>query len=133
VPFREHCPGLEALEGICKRAVRDMSPADCAVFQDAWIERLIKAALDSGAKIPQKKWKAVEEAPPAAAGLTPDISSQPALPKKTRIETGSPTTDMLSSTSVFPAHSVTVAAGRNTSCDGVGLCYCIGTRRAYIV
>ncbi|KAJ7801948.1 hypothetical protein B0H14DRAFT_2614884 [Mycena olivaceomarginata] len=67
VPFRERGPGLEALEGICKRAVRDMSPGDRAVFQDAWIERLIKAALDSGAKIPQKKRKAVEEAPPPAA------------------------------------------------------------------
>ncbi|KAJ7860408.1 hypothetical protein B0H14DRAFT_2576624 [Mycena olivaceomarginata] len=103
VPIRERGPGLEALEGICKRAVRDMSPGDHAVFQDAWIERLIKAALDSGAKIPQKKQKAVEEAPPAA----------PAAPKKTCIETGSPTTDMPSNTSVFPAHSVTVTAGRN--------------------
>ncbi|KAJ7885055.1 hypothetical protein B0H14DRAFT_2564022 [Mycena olivaceomarginata] len=70
VPFRERGPGLEALEGICKRAVRDMSPGDYAVFQDAWIERLIKAALDSGAKIPQKKRKAVEEAPPVAAACS---------------------------------------------------------------
>ncbi|KAJ7622857.1 hypothetical protein B0H17DRAFT_1151577 [Mycena rosella] len=43
---------------LLKMGVKQMSPSERTSFQEAWIEWLITAAVDSGAKIPSKKRKA---------------------------------------------------------------------------
>ncbi|KAJ6535204.1 hypothetical protein DFH09DRAFT_890084, partial [Mycena vulgaris] len=73
--FVERGARLDALVKMLKIGVKRMSPGERSTFQAAWLERLITAALDSGAKIPSKKRK--DPPADAATSLLPP-------PKKTR-------------------------------------------------
>ncbi|KAF8131310.1 hypothetical protein K438DRAFT_1788336 [Mycena galopus ATCC 62051] len=106
VPFHERGAALEALEGIFKRAVRGMTPGEQSAFQHAWIERLIKAAQDSGAQMPQKKRKAPETSDPPAVEPSPSSpkSVSHTLPpaKRSREET-TPNPSITVSEPTFPS------------------------------
>jgi hypothetical protein len=52
IHFRERGSRLKALIVFMKTTVKKMTEADRAVFKDAWLERLIRAAVANGAKIP---------------------------------------------------------------------------------
>ncbi|KAJ7327646.1 hypothetical protein DFH08DRAFT_968052 [Mycena albidolilacea] len=55
--FTEHGTRLDTLVKLLKMGVKHMSPGERTTFQEAWLERLITAAADSGARIPSKKGK----------------------------------------------------------------------------
>ncbi|KAJ6494140.1 hypothetical protein DFH09DRAFT_1337807 [Mycena vulgaris] len=75
--FTERGKRLNALVKFLKTGVKYMSPGERTTFQGAWLERLITAAVDSGAKIPSRKRKAAAEAtatkadPPATKKFKP--------------------------------------------------------------
>ncbi|KAK6980814.1 hypothetical protein R3P38DRAFT_2808824 [Favolaschia claudopus] len=75
--FRQRESNLEALPALLKTAVKNLSEKDRGTVKDAWIERLITAAVASGAKIPSpaQKRKAVE---------TVDSDHHPPQPKKSK-------------------------------------------------
>lgn len=54
--FAEHGQWLETLILTIKTAVKKMSDLDWTVFHKAWLERLIKAATLSGARLPKWGW-----------------------------------------------------------------------------
>ncbi|KAJ7905213.1 hypothetical protein B0H13DRAFT_1881222 [Mycena leptocephala] len=55
--FTERGCRHDDLQKFLKKAVKGMSPGERVTFQEAWIERLITAAMASGAKIPPRKRK----------------------------------------------------------------------------
>ncbi|KAJ6554851.1 hypothetical protein B0H19DRAFT_1294878, partial [Mycena capillaripes] len=61
--FIERGRRLDDLVKMLKIGVKYMSPGERTTFQEAWLERLIAAAVDSGAKIPSKKRKAAAQSP----------------------------------------------------------------------
>ncbi|KAJ7173830.1 hypothetical protein C8R46DRAFT_1215743 [Mycena filopes] len=77
--FTERGHRHDVLIKLLKLAVKHMSPSERTSFQEAWIDRLIQAALDSGAKIPAKKRK-------APTGDTGNIEPTPPPAKKSRAE-----------------------------------------------
>ena len=70
IRFSERGERHVELQKFLKKAVKEMTPGERDSFRQAWIERLITAAVESGAKIPSKKRKEPPdddgvEAPPA--------------------------------------------------------------------
>ncbi|KAJ7691492.1 hypothetical protein B0H16DRAFT_1752322 [Mycena metata] len=55
--FTERGERVNGLVKFLKTGVKNMSPGERTTSRQAWIERLITAAVDSGAKIPSRKWK----------------------------------------------------------------------------
>ncbi|KAF7372598.1 DDE superfamily protein [Mycena venus] len=55
--FTERGRRHDDLQKFLKKAVKEMSPGERETFRAAWIERLITAAVASGAKIPPRKRK----------------------------------------------------------------------------
>jgi hypothetical protein len=60
--FTERGERLDGLAKFLKNGVKKMSPAERVTFEEAWLERLITAAIDSGARIPSRKRKAATRA-----------------------------------------------------------------------
>jgi hypothetical protein len=58
--FTERGNRLETLVKFLKTGVKHMSPGERTTFQEAWLERLITAAVDSGAKSGKKRKAAVQ-------------------------------------------------------------------------
>lgn len=55
IRFSERGERHDELQKFLKKAVKEMTPGERDSFKEAWIERLITAAIDSGAKIPRKR------------------------------------------------------------------------------
>ncbi|KAJ7802017.1 hypothetical protein B0H14DRAFT_2893875 [Mycena olivaceomarginata] len=54
--FKERGKRLDTLEAFLKQNIKKNSLPDARGHQDRWVERLITAASDSGAKIPPKRF-----------------------------------------------------------------------------
>ncbi|KAJ3736760.1 hypothetical protein DFJ43DRAFT_1193446 [Lentinula guzmanii] len=55
ITFTERGPRTESLVSMLKEALMKMSQGDCDAFEDAWLNRLIEGAQDSGARLPKRK------------------------------------------------------------------------------
>jgi hypothetical protein len=76
--FTERGERLDTVVKFLKTGVKHMSPGERTTFQGAWLERLITAAVDSGAKIPSKKRKASAAASATHKNLPATKKSKPA-------------------------------------------------------
>ncbi|KAJ7702083.1 hypothetical protein B0H14DRAFT_3649089 [Mycena olivaceomarginata] len=76
--FTERGERLDTLVKFLKTGVKHMSPGERTTFQGAWLERLITAAVDSGAKIRSKKRKAPVAASATHENLPATKKSKPA-------------------------------------------------------
>ncbi|KAJ3745113.1 hypothetical protein DFH05DRAFT_1460002 [Lentinula detonsa] len=55
ITFTERGPRTESLVSMLKEALTKMSQGDCDAFEDAWLNRLIEGAQNSGARLPKRK------------------------------------------------------------------------------
>lgn len=80
IHFKERGQSLERMIRMMKSAVKQMNEMDRQAFEDAWLNRLIQAAKDAGARIPKMKQK---EPQVIVHGSEPSAGGSQILKRKT--------------------------------------------------
>ncbi|KAI0689287.1 hypothetical protein BC835DRAFT_1308424 [Cytidiella melzeri] len=115
IEFTERGRRLEKdLIGVMKVAVKEMSDKDREVFQEAWLERLIKTAERNGVKVEWKKRKNTDDtraadatsAPAADAAVTQPLQKRPRTTESVIITVDSDTDDAPNSLSITRTPSI---------------------------
>ncbi|KAK7036322.1 hypothetical protein R3P38DRAFT_2517849, partial [Favolaschia claudopus] len=136
--FVERGERLELLIKMLKSVIKKMTPSDRTCLQEAWIERLITGATNSGAQIPSKKRKnppAItnddnDPMPPAKKSCPPphtvivldddDAAASEAATSSPSRPTPTPATQSESSAGPAPGHTKVVGNPRQSTLHGFG-------------